>query len=51
MRIQKYSFIQFAGDDVDHNIRALNGSGTFYVMYIIAISTPFSGNSILKECY
>ena len=51
MRIRKYSLIQFAGDDVDHSIRALDGSGTFHVMYIIAISTPFSGNSVLKECY
>ena len=51
MRIQKYSFIQFAGDDVDHNIRALDGSGTFHVKYITGISTPFSGNSVLKECY
>ena len=45
------AFIQFAGDDVDHNIRALDGSGTFHVMYIIGISNPFSGNSVLKECY
>ena len=51
MRIQKYSFIQFAGDDVDHNIRALDESGEFHVMCIIAISTPSSGNSVLKECY
>ena len=51
MRIQKYSFIQSPGDDFDHNISALDGSGTFNVMYIIAISAPFSGNSVLKECY
>ena len=51
MRIRKYSLIQFAGDDVDHSIRALDGSGTFHVMYIIAIWTPLSGNSVLKECY
>ena len=48
---QNYSFIQSAGDDVDHNIRALDGSGTFHVIYIIAISTPFSENPVLKECY
>ena len=33
------------------NVGASDGSGTFHVMYIIAISTPFSGNSVLKECY
>ena len=51
MHIRKYSLIQFAGNDVDHSIRALDGSGTFHVMYIIAIWTPLSGNSVLKECY
>ena len=43
-------FTQFAGDNVDHNIRTLDGSGTFHGMGIIAISTPFPGNSVLKEC-
>ena len=40
-------FTQFAGDHVDHNIRALDGSETFHGMEIIDISTPFSGNSVL----
>ena len=35
---------------MDHNIRTLDGSGTFHGMGIIAISTPFPGNSVLKEC-
>ena len=48
MRMQKYSFIQFAGDDADHNIRALDGSGIFHVMYIIAISTLSSGNCLKR---
>ena len=43
-------FTQFAGDNVDHNIKTLDGSGTFHGMGIIAISTPFPGNSVLKEC-
>ena len=43
-------FIQFAGDNVDHNIRTLDGSGRFHRMGTIAISTPFQGNSILNEC-
>ena len=33
-----------------HNITALDGSRTFHEMYIIAISTPFSGNYVLKKC-
>ena len=43
-------FTQFAGDNVDHNIRNLDGSGTFHGMGVIAISSPFPGNSVLKEC-
>ena len=43
-------FTQFAGDNVDHNIKTLDGSGTFHGMGVIAISTPFPGNSVLKEC-
>ena len=39
MWIQKYS--QFAGDDVDHNIRTLDGSGTFLGMEIVAYQLPF----------
>ena len=43
-------FTQFAGDNVDHSIRTLNGSGTFHGMRIIVISTPFPGNYVLREC-
>ena len=43
-------FTQFAGDNVDHNIRTLDGSRTFHGMRIIVISTPFPGNSVLREC-
>ena len=43
-------FTQFVGDNVDHNIRTLDGSGIFHGMGIIAISAPFPGNSVLKEC-
>ena len=43
-------FTQFAGDDADHNIRAVEGSEIFHVIEIMAILTPFSGNSIIKEC-
>ena len=34
----------------DHNIRTLDGSGAFHGMGIVAILTPFPGNSVLKEC-
>ena len=37
-------------DNVDHNIRTLDGSETFHETEVIAaISTPFPGNSVLKE--
>ena len=39
-------FTQFVADNVDHNIRTLDGSGTFHGIGIIAISTPFPGNSV-----
>ena len=44
-------FTQFVADNVDHNIRTLDGSGTFHGMGIIAISTPFPGNSVWKQSY
>lgn len=34
------SFVQFIADNVDHNIRSLDGFGTFHGMGIIAASTP-----------
>ncbi|CAC5380089.1 unnamed protein product [Mytilus coruscus] len=34
------SFVKFIADDVDHNIRSLDGFGTFLGMDIIAASTP-----------
>ena len=34
------------GDNVDHNIRALDGSETFHAIEILAISAPFSGNFV-----
>ena len=42
-------FIQFVGDNVDDSIRTLYGSGTFHIIGIIAISTPFQ-EVVLKEC-
>ena len=42
-------FTQFVRDYVDHNIRTLDGSWTCHGMGIIAVSTPFPGNSVLKE--
>ncbi len=33
-------FVQFAADNVDHNVRSIDGHGTFYGMGIIATSTP-----------
>ena len=43
-------FKQFVRDNVDHNIRILDGSGTFHGIEIILRSTPFPINSVLKEC-
>ena len=34
------SFIQYIADNVDHNIRTLDGHGTFHGMGIIATCTP-----------
>ncbi|CAG2218591.1 unnamed protein product [Mytilus edulis] len=34
------SFVQFVADNVDHNIRSLDGFGTFHGMGIISASTP-----------
>lgn len=36
----KESFVQLIADNVDHNIRSLDGFGTFHGMGIIAASTP-----------
>lgn len=33
-------FVQYAADNVDHNIRTLDGSGAFHGMGIIATVTP-----------
>ena len=35
-------------DNVGHRIRTLDGSGAFHGTGIIAISTPFPGNSVLN---
>ena len=42
-------FTQFVGDNVDHNIRTLDGSGTYHGTGITAIPAPFPGKSALKE--
>ena len=34
------SWIQFIGDNVDHQVRTLDGAGTFFWMGIIAAATP-----------
>ena len=41
----KASWIQFAADNVDHQIRTLDGTGTFHGMGIIGAATPDT-----KEC-
>ena len=33
-------FVQYAADNVDHNIRTLDGNNTFHGMGIIAMVTP-----------
>ena len=37
---KKNSFIQYVADNVDHNLRTLDGHGTFHGMGIIAAVTP-----------
>ncbi|CAG2210631.1 unnamed protein product [Mytilus edulis] len=37
---ENQSFVQYIADNVDHNIRSLDGFGTFHGMGIIAASTP-----------
>ena len=34
------NFVQYSGDNVDHNVRSLDGNGTFHGMGIIAMVTP-----------
>jgi hypothetical protein len=38
-------FLQFVADNVDHNVRTLDGHGTFHGMGIIACTTPGSNVS------
>ena len=38
--ITEGSFVQYVADNVDHNIRTLDGKGTFHGMGIIATVTP-----------
>lgn len=35
-----HSFTQWSGDNVDHNLKTLDGTGTFHGMGIISMSTP-----------
>ena len=39
-------FVQYAADNVDHNIRTLDGNGTFHGMGIIATITPGTKSKI-----
>ena len=41
--INNDSWIQFVGDNVDHQIRTIDGNGTFHAMGIIGAATPGSG--------
>ena len=42
-------FVQYVADNVDHDIRTLDGSGTFHGMGIIAVVTPKSKvTSVIK---
>jgi hypothetical protein len=36
------SFTQWSGDNIDHNIKTLDGAGTFHGMGIISMTTPCS---------
>jgi hypothetical protein len=35
-----HSFTQWSGDNVDHNVKTLDGTGTFHGMGIISMTTP-----------
>lgn len=39
------TFLQYVADNVDHNVRTLNGHGTFHGMGIIACATPGTVNN------
>ena len=36
------SFLQHVADNVDHNVRTIDGHGTFHGMGILSVSTPGS---------
>ena len=38
------SFIQWVGDNIDHNINTIDGKDTFHGMGVIAVSTPTYGD-------
>ncbi|VDI55511.1 Hypothetical predicted protein [Mytilus galloprovincialis] len=40
LQMKTNQFVQYIADNVDHNIRSLDGFGTFHGMGIIAASTP-----------
>ena len=43
-----YSFTQWVGDNVDHNVATLDGNGTFHGMGIIAVSTKKRSGSTMS---
>ena len=43
-------FMQFSADNVDHNIRTLDGEGTFHGMGIVASITPATNTSTVIPC-
>ena len=45
----KGCFTQWVGDNIDHNIRTLDGKNTFHGMGVIAISTPSSEIKLTEE--
>ena len=38
-------FLQYSADNVDHNMRSIDGKGTFHGMGIIAMVTPLTKTS------
>ena len=45
------SFTQFSADNVDHNVRSLNGKDTLHAMGIVASTTHMRGSSLLMNLH
>ena len=47
--VQKYQFLQFMADNIDHNTQTLDGLNTFHNMWMIKAVTP--GTNVNQEYF